>query len=249
MKYNKEDIELLLLFGQEIDIDIGKIYPLKLKDIIKLGYSKYNVYLSLLLLDKNNLNNTNDINIDLSQYSNFDVVYSICMVDEKFKQSYFTMLELFFKETIYLGGDIFYFGEFNKGKDNNRIINKDNFDEIIELLKVVNNISSIEDDLNPADARTKELLEKRKKVREMVAKAKSKDNDGEPLTLSDLVSSLCANSNSINLFNVWDLTIYQFNNQFNRMRMLEDYDINIRSLLAGGDPEKINLKHWMSKIE
>jgi hypothetical protein len=33
------------------------------------------------------------------------------------------------------------------------------------------------------------------------------------------------------------------------MKMLEDYDINIRSLLAGAKPEDIELKHWMSKIE
>ena len=43
--------------------------------------------------------------------------------------------------------------------------------------------------------------------------------------------------------------MYQFNNQFNRMQMIEDYDINIRSLLAGADSKKIQLKHYIRPIE
>ena len=33
------------------------------------------------------------------------------------------------------------------------------------------------------------------------------------------------------------------------MKMLDEYDINIRSLLAGAKSEDIELKHWMSKIK
>ena len=92
------------------------------------------------------------------------------------------------------------------------------------------------------------MLEKRRKARERLNKAKNNDSDGERLTLDDLVSIVCANGNGINIFNVWDLSFYAFNDQFNRMKMFDDYQISVQSLLAGADPNEIELKHWMSKI-
>lgn len=240
--YCKEDLELKLLRGKPIDIGIGTIYPLTLDEINQIGYSKYNFYITLLLIDKDSLKKAD---VDISDFSSFDIIYQICLVDKQFKENYFNMLEIFFKETIQIGNGFFYFGNLNE----KRIIFRDNFNQIIEILKQINNITTKDEELNPADARAKEILEKRKKAREIVAKVKNAEDNNEPLTLADLVSILCANGNNINLLNVWDLTFYQFNNQFNRMKMLEDYDINIRSLMAGADPSKIELKHWMSKIK
>jgi hypothetical protein len=33
-----------------------------------------------------------------------------------------------------------------------------------------------------------------------------------------------------------------------RMKMMEDFGINIQQLIAGADSKKMDLKHWMSKI-
>ena len=41
--------------------------------------------------------------------------------------------------------------------------------------------------------------------------------------------------------------MYQFNNQLQRLKIFKDYDTDIQALLAGA--EKIDLKHWMSKID
>lgn len=248
--FSKEDLELKLLRGKPLDIGIGIIHPLTLDEIVELGYSRYNHYLTLLTIDKSYLENQG-VDIDLSEIKNFDIIYENCLHHKDFLKEYFDMLELFFKEPVSIGDGFFYFGDINEiiSGESKRVIYRDNFDEIVELIKQLNNISSMDTDLNPANAKAKEILEKRQKAREVLAKVKNADGDSEPLTLSDLVSILCANGNNINLSNVWDLTIYQFNNQFNRMKMLENFNINIRSLLAGADPQKVELKHWMSKIK
>ena len=94
----------MLLFGEEIDIGICKLYPLKLKEIVKLGYSKYNYYISLILIDKSILQNENT---DLNDIDNFEVIYGLCNYDEQFKNNYFNMLKLFSKETIKLSDGFF----------------------------------------------------------------------------------------------------------------------------------------------
>ena len=78
---------------------------------------------------------------DLNDINNFEVIYELCKYDKHFKINYFNMLELFFKETIDMYDGFFYFGDLKE----ERIINKDNFDEFIILLKEINCMVNKED--------------------------------------------------------------------------------------------------------
>ena len=236
----KDDLELLLLSGLPIELEMGILYPLKLKDIIKLRYSKYNYYISLLLIDKSKLQ---DENIDLNNINNFDIVFQSCLMDEKFRKSYFEMLEFFFKETVQLGNGFFYFDELNKKK----IIYKDNFDEIIRLLKEINSITNKEEnEFNPANDKAKEIAERIKKAREKINKVKAKS--GEDLSLSDLISAFAFYNKNTDLNSIFEMTIYQFNNQFQRMQLVNNYEISIQSLLHGADPKKVEIKNFITKL-
>ena len=48
---------------------------------------------------------------------------------------------------------------------------------------------------------------------------------------------------------VCEYDFFQFNNQFNRMKVVEDFKVNVQSLLAGADSKSIKLKHWLSKLK
>jgi len=117
---------------------------------------------------------------------------------------------------------------------------------IIKLQNCLNKKS--EEEENPASEKARQILERQKRARALLAKAKGSE-DNETLTLADLVSILASHGNGVTPLNVWDINFYWFNNQFNRMKMFEEYDINIRSLLAGAKSEDVDLKHWMSKIK
>ena len=195
-----------------------------------------------------------EIEIIDEEINNFEVVCQFCFhnIDigegNNFKELFLEAMKLFLRNEVNFIADEQFIGFIVGDVENYNIITYTNYDQIIEVIKQQNClVKNEEDDCNPADEKARELLEKRKKARQLLARAKNNDDD-TPLTLADLVSILIANGNGVTPFNVWDMNFYLFNNQFSRMKMLEEFNINIRSLLAGADPKNIDMQHWMSKI-
>ena len=93
-----------------------------------------------------------------------------------------------------------------------------------------------------------QLLAKRKMLREKIHK--SKKNMGEDsISMADLIS-IFAEAESMSLQDVYDrYDMYQFNNQFNRLKIMDDFHVNIQALLAGAKSEDVKLQHWLSKIK
>ena len=66
--------------------------------------------------------------------------------------------------------------------------------------------------------------------------------------MADLVASLTINS-ALDIVNVWSISYYAFNDQFKRMRILEQYSTGLQSIMAGADPKKIKLQDWIQSIQ
>jgi hypothetical protein len=232
----KIDDELRLLKGSSFFVDGIEIKPFKIGEIVEIGYVKYQQLMNVFALEVEDIlkdipEEFNDVTIfDLFLNSGISELYNL-LIDS---------INLFFhpKNLQVIKDDNLIFID-------DKIINRNNWTQISNIVKLQNCFKK-EEKYNPADPRTAELLRKRDEARNKIAKAKG--SDGDSLNFSDLVSILSANGNGIDIFNVWDLTFYSFNNQFARMKMLEEYDISIRSLLAGAKSEDVDLKHWMSKI-
>lgn len=158
---------------------------------------------------------------------------------------------------------IFYFEEGEIRIDNDKleslnedeimIVHRENFDDIVRVVKLQNYLekpnSAIKNEENPADEETKKLMEHMKKMREKVdakKKAQKRQDDGDDIDISDIISAVSSRSNSINKLNVWDLTLYQLYDEYARLELIDNYDFSIRAMMAGA--EKIDLKHWSSKI-
>ena len=67
--------------------------------------------------------------------------------------------------------------------------------------------------------------------------------------LIDLISVLASKHNNLNIMNIWELNYFQFNDQFQRMQLIENYDMSVRQLLAGVDKKHVNLEHYIKKIK
>ena len=91
------------------------------------------------------------------------------------------------------------------------------------------------------------LLEKKRMLNEKIRKSKSRSGD-DLISMADLIS-IFAEAEKMPLQDVYrKYDMYQFNNQFNRLKIMDDYQVNIRALLAGAKSEDVKLQHWLSKI-
>lgn len=241
------DLEGKMLSNLPILIDnVGYIYSLTLKEIAQIGITRYNQILSFMCFNiEDIIKNTTDDDID---YTTFDIILGNCLKDKEFAEIILLGLNLFFREDVNLSPNIGGFIVGDIKEEQKRMITRDNYEEIKEIIKIKNGINKnkTKDDYNPANAKAKEILLKLKKSKEKIEKAKGSDTTD--LTLWDLVSILASNSNNLNIINIWELDMYQFNNQFARMQIFENYDVNVRSLLAGADSKNVDLKHWLCKI-
>lgn len=240
------DIELFLLSGSPIEIpDLCKVYPLTINEIKNITTIKYNQYLSCLCIEKNEIqkiiNNNEDINV-------FEFIIVNCIYHEDYKNLFLDALKCFIRENVGLS-DI---GLYIDRKEEKKFINENNFNDIKKIIKLQNClVDTTEDNYNPVDERARKIVEKLKKDKEKRKQIKQSEsqNDDNSLTLFDLVSILAAYGNNINIFNIWDLTFFQFNDQFNRMKILKDFNINVQILMNTTKPEEVEIQHWLSKIK
>ncbi len=232
------DLNLKLLRGLPIEVYEIKVYPITLSEIVSVTYEEYNKFLNWLCIDEKTIKQILDITDDISV---FEFVLYSCKANVEYNNLILSALEFFIKEKISLCNLGFLI-------KNNKIINQDIFYEIIKIIKLQNCVTEkeIEEKIKPANERARRMLEQMRKNQEELNKAKKKDS----LNLYDLISIFAAYSENINIFNVWDLTFYQFNDQFNRLKIMKDFDANLQVLMhCSTKDNKVELKHWLTRGE
>lgn len=246
------DIEMRLLNGSPIFVnDIGYVYALKLKEICDIGLTLYNQFINLLCIEPNTLNNNAD------NISTFECLIEMCKQNLEMKTFVSQAISVFLKKDILINiesSEIFIGENLLESLKENKfekisILTKDNYNDLKFIIKLQNGLcnSDEKNGYNPEDEKARQIIEKWKKSKQKISRQKNNDLN-QNLNLIDLISILASNSNNLNLLNIWDLTIYQFNDQFARIKILDDYNINIKYLLAGAKSEDVNLKHWLCKI-
>lgn len=237
-----DDIKLKLLAGVGFEVEgIGMIEPLKLIDIVNVGYSKYEMMLGNLIFDVSDLKN-DDLN--WSDLDTFTIIASNILYgkNDEYTKMILDAFKFFLKREVSIFNDGVNFG-FMIGQDS--FIDKYAFEDIKKVLKWQNCVKKEADEFaNCINSKAEEIKQKILKGR------KSLVSDKEQVHFSDLVSAVAAHgNNNLNITNIWNITMYQFNNQFARMQMIEDYDLNIRSLLAGASSNDVKVNHYIRPIE
>ncbi len=244
------DLKLKLFGGKPLFADnYGDIEPLKVGKIIEIGYSNYIKYLNLLCLDKKEFfkgmeeKDWKDINLlELFIYSG----------GEDLKKELEDSFSLFLHGDSYIDEDELCV-YVKKSDSDIRIVNKDNFDNIVEVLKwhnYINNFKEVDIKEVQMDEKAKQLKEKLTVLQKKVNDIKRKRNEvdeSDKIDFYDILESLSSKSYSINEINIMDLTIYQVYRKFKRIDILDRYDIDVKSMLAGA--KDVKLKHWSSKID
>jgi len=242
---NELDLNIELFLDNYIEIpNAGKLYCLTNNEIKKIKYSKYNQYLGLLCLDGDNIKQMLAEDNKDNEISTFSFLVSGGYHDLQFRQLIINALSTFFKEDIVFSEKLLcFFVGYSYGK---RVIYADNYEYIKFILKKQNGIKTEEPE-KYANSIAQQMAEKMKKMREKYNKALNTEE--QMYDYSDILSSVCAKHNSINPFNLGNLTVYQTIDQFKRLNMIEKFEIDIQSLLHGAKSEDIKLENWFNKIK
>lgn len=238
-------LQLKLLSNDPIFVKDIPVHCIPLKKIIQIGFENYLMMINILCITQNKVDsivNNEELNIPTLHLSTFEFILGV-FHNDTIKNYLIEILSLVCdvsKEDIEVDMDN---KKINIGK---KSLTEDMFEEFQNVVRYRNGLNENEElNENPADERTRQLLEKRKKFREKLNEVKK--NDSSDIDLSDLIS-VYANNSNLPLNQILEYDLYQFNNQFIRMRMYEDYMMGVKSLLAGAKSEDVNLKTYLRKI-
>ena len=247
------ELELRFLEGRPIIIEPNlEVHKVSFSEINneELGYSKYNQVINMLCLNEDKIKpyvNIDDARIDVYSFIVISAYQSLANKKDEDESTLMDdiilVLQYIFKAEVVFDME---YACFFVGEDG--VLSQENFQEFQSIIKKRNCLENIEEDReNPDNEMARRLLEKRRKTREKLEKAKQKDGDDEGLTIADLIS-IFAEAEQMYIEDVLS-DVYQFNNQFSRMKIFKDYEVNIQALLTGAKSEDIDLQHWLSKIK
>ena len=124
-------------------------------------------------------------------------------------------------------------------------IDEDNFDSLQEVLKKVFCLGSAgQESFNPANEKAKEIADKLMRARARVAAQKG---DGVGSIFTQYLSILSVGLGSMSLQELLNLTIFQLYDLVERFMLYMNWDLDIRSRLAGGKAEG-KPDNWMKVI-
>jgi hypothetical protein len=251
-----------LISGKPIYFEgVGHIKSPLLEDIRSLtGYNGYRSLLNLLSLDSygffNILKHDDNLsfvlqNIEQENNTLFDLI--IC--DEKTREIYDNIFSFFIIENVSFdsASKSYYtwIERYNEELEQNQriligVINNDNFINLQSALLQINGLKNIEN--KPKKYRNEAarlLAEKINKHKEEVSKKQNK----EQLSFGSMISKYCAdNKNGINILNVWDMTIYQFYDQFdqhNYIRQTYIQDMIYTNTVSFSDLKSYDSQLWL----
>lgn len=255
----REDLEHKLLSGCEICIDNCPTYKVTLQDMADYGFGKMQEVVALMASDDTSASKLLS-NIDGTVSTFYVLIIGIIQElrqvannEEKCETTLYDtvlrFLSLFFRRDVYFDENI---GFVVKDDFDNIlfVLNENNYNQFRDILKQRNCFADIGDfqDENPANEMAAKLLEKKRMLKEKLRKAQKVQGE-DSISMADLIS-IFAEAEKMPIQDVYrNYDVYQFNNQFNRLRIMDDYHINIQALIAGAKSEDVKLQHWISKIK
>lgn len=238
-----------------ITLSIGTLRKPTLKEISQITFDRFSFYEFFLKLSPETyytkLRIENDGEAYWSSLTEEEqgkiTVYDIIKEDEQIRNTYVEIFNFFFVETI-----IYQKGFFILLKENTAIdkpdeikkeqvrgaIAKDNFSQVLSLLQQICCIYNEEESLD--DMKFKNNLARKLMGKMLKAKKKAQENKKADINLSipNIISSVSNMHPSINYLNIWDLTIFQLLDAFNRLQANVMYNIDCTRVSVWGDEKK-----------
>ena len=239
------DIRLALMCGTDIPVPEIQtiIHQPTIKEIAYIGEKEFFIGVSCFCIDKNML--IQDKNL-LRDTNNFQIFMTMMQEDEtkERKNAVRSLASLLFPT---LTNVLFTPRSMILQCDGteNLTIDEQNFSFVQDILKEVFCVKQTsKDSFNPANAKARAIAEKIMAGRKKVAELNGTSNAS---IFSQYLSILTVGLNSMSLQDLMNLTMYQLFDLQERYQLYINWDIDIRSRLAGGKPDG-QPDNWMKNI-
>lgn len=239
------DIRLALMCGTDIPIPELQttIHQPSIKEISYIGEQEFFIGLQTLSINKNMLAQGNSV---LESTTNFQIFMTI-MKEQETKDKKDAVINLF--QLIFPGSQVIFTPMsilLNK-EGQQTLVDENNFDMLQEIIKQVFCVNSGPMDqatFNPADEKAREIAEKLMRGRQRVAEQKGENNGS---AFGRYLSILTIGLNAMPLSEAMNLTMYQIYDLVERYTLYLNWDLDIRTRLAGGKPDS-KPDDWMKNI-
>ena len=230
--------KLKLLAGDDkVEIDGIVFKQPKLRDIKDIGLQTYYAYISFLLVSAEEYL----ISIKREDLIPFFKQHNLTMFDiyrdNPYERQFFIEALSFF-----IDGEI----EFKNGEfliNNTNIINKEIYQKILEIIAEINCLKVNKQQETYANEKARKIAEKIQQAKQKRSSVQSKDS----ISLADIISAVASRKESLNLLNIWDLTIYQLYDHYNRLIAEDEFDIHAMNYAYWGGEFKA--KHWSKPLD
>lgn len=239
------DIRLALLAGSDIPIPELQlaIHQPRIKEIALIGETDFFTGIQCLNINKNMISQGETLLDDANNFQIFmtvmaekeaqdkkDAVLQLCqLILPEYKINFLPRSLLLSKNT------------------SNVIVDENNFEalqKVIQDIFCLNNSTNDIHNFNPGNSKAKEIADKLMRGRQRVA-AQRGDNEGSIFV--QYVSTLTVGLNSMSFDDCLNLTMYQLFDLVERYMLYTNWDLDIRSRLAGGTPDS-KPDNWMKNI-
>lgn len=245
---------LTLISGIDVPIpEIGvNIHQPTIREIAYIGEKSFYEAAQTIIIQKedfiNGLENiTQEDKTVLSQMSNFEIFLKLIEANSLSSTKVQMLLSLLFPDFNSSIEERFIF-LVNPKEQKSILINDSNFEILQEAITTILCLQSgnTKEEFNPQGDRAREIAEKIKRGRERAARLKGEKRQQSSF-LSKYISGLGIGTNTLNIHNVLDLTLYQLLNQLERYGLYTQYNISIQAKMAGA--EDVEDVDWLKDIE
>lgn len=247
--------KLTLISGIDIPIPELKvnIHQPTIREIAYIGEKSFYLSAQALIMTVENFLISNgesfspEDKVALSNMSNFQLIMTMVGSDPLMRVNLLTLLTLLFPRCLIELEERFIMLIDSETKQTT-LIDDNNFSVLQEIVTIVLclNSSTTKEEFNPQGDRAAEIAEKIKRGRAKVAALNGEANK-EANFLSKYISSLGIGTNTLNIKDVLDLTLYQLFDQMERFGLREAYNMSIQAKMAGA--KEVEDVEWLKDIE
>ena len=251
-------IDERIFLGYPIDFkDICQIYPPTVNDVI--GNKEFGIYQSLLTMSQDDLDEAYGQNESISQIPTpFQYLLMNYYQDEEMRRLIHAAFDKFIHEPVTIVPEIemLLIGKSEDeidpdvDLDNPRLLTEENFFDFQNQIRVVmgaDPVKSPEPEDENLDPRIKRYKAKVKAHDRLVAKKKAKDKNSP--TFGTLLAAICCMGIGLSPLNIGEMSYACVHWLIAMEQQKEEYDIDIRALLAGADSKKVKPKYWIKNID
>ena len=245
---------MILEYGTQLSpspilLSIGSIRKPKLHEIADITFGKFNFYEILTKMTpdvyyEKVLQKTDEKwNAMSNREKENSVIYDFLISDEHLQKLYLELLNFFFVEKVIFREEIFILLKDGYSEDDELsvesvrgVIGKESFPQVMDLIQQVCCIYSKEN--TKEEPKFKNSIAK--EIYEKIHKGEQKHSAKYDINLSipNIISSVSAKHPSINMLNIWDMTVFQLIDTFHRLQTNAIYDIDSARVSAWGDEKK-----------